>query len=1152
MRISRFDLLRYGKFTDKSIVLPPAVQDFHLIIGPNEAGKSTLRNALQDLFFGIETRSRYNFLYAHSEMRLGALIEQGESSLDFIRSKGRSKTLQNAAGTALVDNALLPFTGPVDRVFFDQMFGLNHARLLSGGQEILSASSDMGQLLFQAAAGIGSLGDIRDRLEAEANQLWAKRKSSDREYYAASTELEQAETALKQLTVRTKDWQAAQTQVVQLGDALGQSRDRYQALEQTRIQLERVRRVATLLTTLAALEQQHLALGTVVVLPENAGVQLAKAEQDAAMATQSLLLFEQQRLGLSEKIAMLQPDAALLARGPDIEALSALRQQLRTVAGDIAKREGEVQWLWQNVQEAVRQLGWPDEAEVAVTQRLPGNLLRTTLGSLLRRHDVLAQALATAQEARDQRQTEVKTIHTQMKDLSVSYLSVELLDGLATARALGDVATQEKQMATQIARLTRDVASATLGLGAWCHSPQKLLLLWPPTVDETYSLMARRSDLQGLAAATRERLVQAESEVLALALEITHYQAAHHPVTLAEVRHQRAARDASWQAIKSRASPLTLAAPGYEQAVAEADRLSDQRHDRAQAETELQAKLDRLQGLQQQVTRYTLQAQEHAQALAQLDYDWQTYMDVLGLVDMPLLKMNDWRAARERVLAAAAALVEAQAVQDGLKQRVTLASQTLAQALPALAPQVPAHPLSVWVLLADAQVTAATRARERREALATQIILAEASLPDLHQRLSQAQAALATWQAEWQSHLARAHLAPDTALAAVESALALFEYMHQQLQKIRDIQVNRIDLMRRDLQDFERMARSLAAEFAPALAQVPAEQVALQLEADLKRDTAVAQTLARLQPELAQASAQADAARQRLGAASASLTPLMQLSGTTHNPCLRSAIDRSDQQRQLNGQITHVLQQLLTGGDGLSRTELQAELAAIDSPLIAGRLSDLKLQIDAVVAQQNRFSAELNAAETELGKIAGQGAAARAEAQRQEALARMTNAVARYLKVHTAAKLLRWSIERFRESKQGPMLARASEVFAGLTGGAFVRLVVDYDSQPLKLSGQRASNELVAIDGMSEGTRDQLYLALRLAALELHLAQTPALPFIADDLFINYDDDRARAGLAALGQLSELTQVLFLSHHAHLVPVAQAVFGDRLNVVYLT
>src|SRR4030066_146244 len=75
MRITRLDLLRYGKFTDKSVSLPGATKDFHLIVGPNEAGKSTLRSAIQDLLFGIETRSRYNFLHPHSEMRLGALIE---------------------------------------------------------------------------------------------------------------------------------------------------------------------------------------------------------------------------------------------------------------------------------------------------------------------------------------------------------------------------------------------------------------------------------------------------------------------------------------------------------------------------------------------------------------------------------------------------------------------------------------------------------------------------------------------------------------------------------------------------------------------------------------------------------------------------------------------------------------------------------------------------------------------------------------------------------------------------------------------------------------------------------------------------------------------------------------------------------------------
>ncbi len=60
----------------------------------------------------------------------------------------------------------------------------------------------------------------------------------------------------------------------------------------------------------------------------------------------------------------------------------------------------------------------------------------------------------------------------------------------------------------------------------------------------------------------------------------------------------------------------------------------------------------------------------------------------------------------------------------------------------------------------------------------------------------------------------------------------------------------------------------------------------------------------------------------------------------------------------------------------------------------------------------------------------------------------------------------------------------------------------------------------MAVIGMSEGSRDQLYLALRLAALELQVEQGFAMPLIADDLFINFDDRRTAAGLRVLGELS--------------------------------
>lgn len=49
---------------------------------------------------------------------------------------------------------------------------------------------------------------------------------------------------------------------------------------------------------------------------------------------------------------------------------------------------------------------------------------------------------------------------------------------------------------------------------------------------------------------------------------------------------------------------------------------------------------------------------------------------------------------------------------------------------------------------------------------------------------------------------------------------------------------------------------------------------------------------------------------------------------------------------------------------------------------------------------------------------------------------------------------------------------------------------------------------------MREGSRNQLCLALRLAALDMHLAVALVLPQIADDLFINDDDGgRSKDGL---------------------------------------
>jgi uncharacterized protein YhaN len=87
------------------------------------------------------------------------------------------------------------------------------------------------------------------------------------------------------------------------------------------------------------------------------------------------------------------------------------------------------------------------------------------------------------------------------------------------------------------------------------------------------------------------------------------------------------------------------------------------------------------------------------------------------------------------------------------------------------------------------------------------------------------------------------------------------------------------------------------------------------------------------------------------------------------------------------------------------------------------------------------------------------------------------------------------------------------------------------------------------LDDLSEGTRDQLFLALKLAMIENRLmerrkAGLEMVPVILDDVLVNFDDDRAAAAFRLFSKLAEKTQVIFLTHHQHLEGVARRALGD--------
>ena len=113
-------------------------------------------------------------------------------------------------------------------------------------------------------------------------------------------------------------------------------------------------------------------------------------------------------------------------------------------------------------------------------------------------------------------------------------------------------------------------------------------------------------------------------------------------------------------------------------------------------------------------------------------------------------------------------------------------------------------------------------------------------------------------------------------------------------------------------------------------------------------------------------------------------------------------------------------------------------------------------------------------------------------------------------------------------------------------------MLQDYgeDDQP-RLVGQRKNGGRVAIAGMSEGTRDQLYLALRLAYIEDYATRAEPIPFIGDDIFQTFDDERTAAGINAFASTSAVFQPILFTHHLSVVAIARRALGPDLDYIEL-
>ncbi len=1145
MRLRQLDLDLFGQFTGKSYdfgTASPGQPDFHVIYGPNEAGKTTTMDGYLRLLYGFPNREPYDFQHQRKNLKISGILEMDGNAQPLTRLPTRGANLLDAHGAPLPEAALQAHLGGLGLDDYRQLLCLDDETIERGGEEIASSKGDIGRLLFSAAAGVSDLTDVLDKLRADADALYKKR--------ASSTELAQLKHALKEVERRIRDEDVSASAYQKLKQDLEAAQQAEQEIRRESAGLRRrhaqAQAQARALPMLAEVTRLDSALDGFADYPQILDInpealvdmlaRQSSAKTEAARLTDALADLEQRLDALD-----LAPDALELAA--DLQALSQLHSRHVTADLDLPRRRAALGALQNDMARAARDLGAPDGTDpmsMVVPQAQMG-----TLDQLLDRRRDAARVFNTEQ-------AEVAQLTTRLAEAKATLAATD--GGTAAPSGVADILARfsvdrlAPAYAAAQAAIQGDAARQTEALEA-LHLRGLTFDSVPPcplTADEAEDLASRHTQGAEKLDQARAALDALRRESDSLTAQIDLMTGAQGVLTDDAAQKAIAARDALWQA--HRVSLSENSADAFAAAMAQVDSQSATRLSQA-------AELGKLRHLAEQEARIGVEI-THAEAAldvlqASQDQLRRPLTAAAAAADLPAELaphlLAGWVRRRDAAAQAARRLDQTRANHAPVLDKAAQLTRALAPLVALEAPDFEALLAAARNLHSaeQAQAERSAKARAARDGIQADLAARNARLADLEAAVQQA-------QAQWAAQVADLF---DNALDPDVLARSFDPLRNLQALSVQHRDISRqIKGMEADQTTFAARIGLLAATQGLAPASDPlalcsalgdlakaAEQAQAEHDQLTAARDAAASALAETKATLARIDAQV--------AQQAQIFPAHVATGTL--PDLRAAVATAQDVIAKRAQRRNLAAQICTD---LSVDGLEAARQALDGTASADLTAEIAgLEADLDNAEQ-RLGAAIETRTTAANALAAvTGASDIAELTERRATleAQIEDTALRYLELDLGHRLAEEAIRRYRDSHRGTMMDATEKAFAELTDGAYTRLMTRPDGKTETLLAQDAAGTTKEAQDMSKGTRFQLYLALRAAAYEQLASQGTCLPFFCDDIFETFDEDRTRAACRLMARIGRTGQAIYLTHHRHVVDIAQQECGDGVTIHHI-
>jgi uncharacterized protein YhaN len=1153
-------------FTDRSITFAPDVR-LHVVFGPNASGKTTALAAVTDLLYGIEEkrakddqdRRTFNCLHAKEEVRIGAAVIRGDGErLEFRRRYGRKNTIIDGEDRPLPDSVLDPWLAGVSRSVFEHTFGLSQQGLRAGGDAMLQADGEIGRSLFAAASGLTGLVDLGRRLRADADTIFKPSSRGSTQFDKLRTQYDAARKAIRERTVTYEAWRELTERIEALETRFDDLKGRRAQIEAERHRLARVRRVGPTLSAIDRIREQMASHADLPDLPDGFDERIRACLASIAEVEREHREIESGLVDANGRLAgiRLQPD--LLAEGARIDLLVEGLQALREAARDLPRRETEYQEAEALLSGHARRLGLADTDALLAME--PSDADRARVRRLIADAAKLKSATAGLRKQRDAAAAEIAAAEMKKNAAEATRDPEPLRRRLVALRPEAEAiagrvelsATLERRrgvLAQRAARLTPPVPF------------ERLMDLALPSTDMVRRFGGELSELEKHAAdlaARRKALLQ---EIASEEQARAGLGAAAALPTAEAVSAVRIERDRLWGEARRFVLPddppdldptaRAALAQHVERSIQAADHIADRRDaesGRLARHAEITRRLEKAD-----TEKQSLEAAEAdlAARRAEHDVEWQALWSAAGVVPGAPSEMANWLGAVMGLISDREAFDAEVAKLDALARREEALRPALETFGDELDVRVRGQALALAMREIEAAIaTLAGRWQDQRDA-ARDIEKGRSVLAGIVEAERELGREFENWQATWRDAMPAIGLTPGAGEEEAEAALAVWSDVPSARTK-RATARQRADQMTQALELSRAEVGALVGRIASDLAAAD-HIAAITTLRDRLGEARAAETAARqIAQERERLASRFDAVERKRVTLQSEREALATLAGVSDSGDLAAAADRITARGGCRSELQRHASALIEQADGFGEEALRAECAALPSDVLAARLRAIEDEDAALIDELGKARADSEIAlrqRDELERGRGADSSAQDEATAAAGLAALGRD---YARLEAACLLVTLAIERHRSRYQDPLIARASHLFAALTDGHFARLALDYrDGDVLTLVAERADRSRVSIAGLSEGTRDQLYLALRLAALGEFAARADPLPFVCDDLLVSFDDRRAGSALEVLAEAGAALQVILFTHHRHVVDLAQSRLKHLVNVIEL-